>query len=273
MMDFMRIFDSYSLRARLFPAIIAVAPAFAALALMISWKSFEVSNAVATIAVLVILFAIADLARSRGRAIEAKIYAENGGMPSITMFRRSDATINEFIKERYRAFLATKLRVAAPIAEAERADQYAGDSFYEQCGIWLRQSTRDTKKFPLLFSENVTYGFRRNLFGVKWLALAVNLAVVVICLLLLWRDNWAWQSDFTKRTVVVLVIAAIHATYVLFYVRKAALWDAARAYARELLLSCEAFISDPTPPKRKSAPRRRAPGDHTGGDQASRSPL
>jgi hypothetical protein len=194
MMDFMRIFDSYSLRARLFPAIIAVAPAFAALALMISWKSFEVSNAVATIAVLVILFAIADLARSRGRAIEAKIYAENGGMPSITMFRRSDATINEFIKERYRAFLATKLRVAAPIAEAERADQYAGDSFYEQCGIWLRQSTRDTKKFPLLFSENVTYGFRRNLFGVKWLALAVNLAVVVICLLLLWRDNWAWQS-------------------------------------------------------------------------------
>jgi hypothetical protein len=274
-MEFLKIFDAYSLRARLFPALIAVAPAIAALALMISWKSFGVSNAVSGIAVLVILFAIADVARTRGRAIEAKIHSEYGGKPSITMFRRSDLTIDDVIKERYRRFLATKLGVATPSAEEERADQRVGDAFYEQCGVWLRHNARDTKKFPLLFSENVIYGFRRNLLGVKWLALAVNVTVVAICFLLLWRNNWAWQNELTNRTVVVLVIAAVHATYVLLYVRKAAVWDAARAYARELLLSCEAFISDPsnpTPPKRTSAPRRRAHGDHTG-DQEDRSPL
>ena len=64
-MDFFKIFDAYSLRARLFPAIIAAAPALAALALLISWKSFELSNAIATLALIVLLFAIADFAIER----------------------------------------------------------------------------------------------------------------------------------------------------------------------------------------------------------------
>jgi hypothetical protein len=263
-MNFLKVFDAYSLRARLFPAIIAAAPALAALALLISWNSFELSNVIATVAVLVLLFAIADFARSRGRAIEPKLYAEQGGMPSITMFRRNDSMIDDGIKERYRAFLAIKLGVAAPDADVERTDQANADSFYEQCGIWLRQNTRDTKKFPLLFNENVTYGFRRNLFGVKWLALALNLVVVAICLLLLCRDNWGWETEFGKRTIVVLVIAAIHVTYILFAVRKTAVLDAARVYARELLLSCEAFLNATASSKGKSPPRQRASSKRSG---------
>lgn len=252
MMDFLKVFDAYSLRARLFPAIIAAAPAFAALALLISWKSFELSNAIATIAVLVLLFAIADFARSRGRAIEPILYAEQGGMPTITMFRRNDPTIDDGTKERYREFLGNKLSVTVPSAEAEQADQATSDSFYEQCGVWLRQNTRDTKKFPLLFHENLTYGFRRNLFGVKWFALALNLVVITICLLLLRQDSWSWETDLGKRITVVLLVAAIHATYIFFVVRKTAVFDASRMYARELILSCEAFLSATASVKRGS---------------------
>src|SRR5687767_606342 len=180
-MNFLNIFDAYSLRARLFPAIIAGTPAFAALTLLISWKSIELSNVIATIGILVLLFTIADFARLRGRSIEPKLYSEQGGKPSIIMFRRNDPSVDNGLKERYRAFLATKLGVASPSAEVEQNNQAAADSFYEQCGVWLRDNTRDTKKFPLLFNENITYGFRRNLLGVKWLALTLNLAVVVIC--------------------------------------------------------------------------------------------
>jgi len=257
MMDYFKFFDSYSLRARLFPAIIAAAPAFAAMALLISWKSFGVSNAIASIAVLVMLYAIADFARSRGRAVETVLYAEQGGMPSITMFRRNDSTINESNKQRYREFLSKKLKVVIPTPEIEQADQAIADSFYEQCSTWLRQNTRDTKKFHLLFNENLTYGFRRNLFGVKWLALGLNLVVVIICLVLLYRYNWEWEIDLGKRTALVLVIAAIHVTYILIAVRKASVFDASKAYARELILSCEVFLSERTPvkktPKRKTS--------------------
>jgi hypothetical protein len=74
-------------------------------------------------------------ARARGRAIEPKLYDEQGGKPSIILFRRTDATIDDALKERYRRFLAGKLGVAAPSAAAEQVDRAAADSFYEQCGV------------------------------------------------------------------------------------------------------------------------------------------
>lgn len=256
-MDFLKVFDAYSLRARLAPAIIAGSPVLVALMLLIPWKSFEIPNVIATGAALVLLFAIADFARSQGRAIESKLYAELGGMPSITLFRRNDPTIDDVIKERFRSFLAKKLGVPAPSLEAEQSDQFAGDSFYEQCGVWLRQNTRDTKKFVLLFNENVTYGFRRNLFSIKRLTLALDLAVMTISLLLLWRGSWDFGKAFLIRTIVVLVVTSVHTSYIFYAVRKKDVCDAARAYGRELILSCEAFLSVPASSKGKSAPRPR----------------
>lgn len=263
-MDVFKIFDAYSLRARLFPAIIAAAPALAALALLISWKSFDLSNTIAILAILTLLFALADIARARGRAIESDMYAKHAGMPSIILFRRSDSTIDNGLKERYRTFLSAKLGVKTPTPEEELANQNTADTFYEQCGVWLRQNTRDTKKFPLLFTENVTYGFRRNLLGVKWLALALNLLVVCVCVGLLWRASWAFESEQGKRTSVVLLVAASHAAYMLFAVRRSVVWEAAKAYGRELILSCEAFLSAPTASTKKPATRKKAaPSDLT----------
>ncbi len=263
MFDFLKIFDAYSLRARLFPAIIAVAPALAALALLISWRSFELSNAIVSIAMLVLVFAMADFARMRGRALEQHLYAAQGGKPSIVFFRRNDPTLEDSLKERYRVFLAGKLGLAVPTPELEKADQRAADSFYEQCGVWLRAHTRDTKKFNLLFAENVTYGFRRNLFGVKWTALGLNVLVVAVCFAFVWHDHWTWEAGFEKRAVVVLLIATIHAVYICVAVRESFVADASRAYAREMILSCEAFLAAPTTtsPRKAPAARKRAKRD------------
>jgi len=238
-----KFFDAYAIRARLFPAIIGAAPALAAVTLLISWKTFGLSNLIASLGMLVLLWAIADFARARGRAIESKLYAEQGGKPSITMFRRNDLTIGGGSKDRYCAFLAGKIGVSVPSAADEAADQATADSFYDQCGNWLRQNTRDTKKFSILFGENITYGFRRNLLGVKVLALCLNIVVVVVCAFTLWRLSWNTDTPQGSRIVVVLVVAIAHAAYMLLAVSRAAVWDAAKAYGRELILSCEAFLA------------------------------
>ena len=141
-MEVFKFFDAYSIRARLFPAIIAAAPALAALTLLISWKAFGLSNVIASLGILVLLWAIADFSRARGRAIEGKLHADRGGLPSITMFRRNDPTIDAESKDRYRGFLAGELGAAAPCPADESADQAAADAFYGQCGNWLRQNTR-----------------------------------------------------------------------------------------------------------------------------------
>ena len=257
-MDAFKFFDTYSIRARLFPAIIAAAPALAALTLLISWKSFGLSNLIATVGILVLLFAIADFSRARGRAIEGKLYAERGGIPSITMFRRNDGTIDAGSKDRYRTFLAVKLTVVSPSPADESEDQAAADAFYGQCGNWLRQNTRDTKKFPILFGENITYGFRRNLLGVKNLALCLNAIVVAVCAFILWRLSWATDTPQGSSTVVVLIVAAAHAAYMLLAVRRTAVWDAAQAYGRELILSCESFLPQSRSPAMKSGARKTA---------------
>ncbi|MDP1655123.1 MAG: hypothetical protein Q8K91_08640 [Hylemonella sp.] len=250
-MEVFKFFDVYSIRARLFPAIIAAAPALAALMLLISWKTFELSNVIASLGILVLLWAIADFSRARGRAIEGKLHAEHGGMPSITMFRRNDPTIDAGSKDRYRAFLADKLGVAAPSPADESADLTVADAFYSQCGNWLRQNTRDTKKFSILFGENVTYGFRRNLLGVKVLALGLNIVVVAVCAFILWRTSWDFRTELGNRTTVVLVVAAAHAAYMLLAVSRVAVWDASKAYGRELILSCEQLLMQQTSPTRK----------------------
>jgi hypothetical protein len=239
-MSFFKFLDAYTLRARLFPAVLAAAPALAALALLISWEKIALSNMIATGALLVLLFAFADFARKLGLRIEPGIYREMGGKPSVTMFRRNDNTIDRGAKDQYRAFLAGKLGRAAPTADEEATDQSAADSFYEQAGIWLRASTRDAKKFPLLFNELVSYGFRRNLRGLKWPALIVNVIVVCICVGVLWaRYSLDMSDDLIMRTVVVLIVAAIHAVYFGLAVTKEGVKEAARRYGRELILCCQ----------------------------------
>src|SRR6266567_3911714 len=101
MMQFFKFLDAYTLRARLFPAVIAAAPALAAIALLISWNQIALSNVIATTALLVLLFTLADLARKQGVRVEPRIFERMGGKPSVTMMRRSDKTIEPHTMERY----------------------------------------------------------------------------------------------------------------------------------------------------------------------------
>jgi hypothetical protein len=253
----LRLIDAYTIRARLLPAILGAAPALAGLLLLISWKSLELSNIVATLAGLGLIYALSDWARKAGKDIEPRIYAEMGGKPSVTMMFRSDDAIDQASKDRYRTFLAGKVNRAEPTAMLERKNPAAASDFYEMTGTWLRENTRGTKKFPILFTELVTYGFRRNLLGVKWPALALNVVVVLICAGLLW---YLWPVDvahgMAARIVVVLVIAAAHALYFLLLVSRGSVKAAARTYARQLIISCETFLAGTNP----AAKKQRAPG-------------
>lgn len=135
MISFLKILDAYTLRARLLPAVLAAAPALAALALLIPWQKITLSNTVASVALLALLFALADFARKQGLRIERDIYEEMGGKPSISMFRRCDKTIDEQAKNQYRHFLAEKINRTAPTEQDEEKNRAISDSFYEQAGI------------------------------------------------------------------------------------------------------------------------------------------
>lgn len=247
-----KFFDAYSLRARLFPALLAILPALAALAILISWSKFGLTNFIATAAIPVLVYASADIARRFGKKIEKRIYGATGGKPSVTMLRHSDSTFDAAAKAQYRAFLSSMIEQPSPTKQLERDNPEDADAFYERCGAWLRENTRSAKKFPILFNENITYGFRRNLFGLKWPALSLNSIIILLCVLMLYRKGVIdFNDDLALRLLIVLAFAIIHAIYMAFGVTKQSVVDASRTYARQLILSCETFLG-----KKKSKARR-----------------
>ncbi|MDI9847641.1 hypothetical protein QM467_06145 [Rhodoblastus sp. 17X3] len=251
----LKMFDHYSRNARIYPAVIGAAPAIAALMILFTWRGVSLTSSVASAGLLVVLYAMSDLARQWGKRLEPKLYARLGGMPSVRMLRRNDDTFDEGSKERYRVFLAGKLGRPVPTAEEEAHNQQVADAFYAAAGSWLRENTRDTKKFSILFNENVTYGFRRNLLGLRWPAAALNFIVCAICIALLWPVTWPLNmaDDLTVRVVIVLLVALIHGLYLVLVVTWRAAGDAANSYGRQLILTSEAFLTKPGPAQPKRA--------------------
>src|SRR5712692_8676930 len=237
-MDAFKFFDAYTLRARIFPALIATASVIILLGAVIPWQRLSWMHLFASAAALIILYAMADLARRRGRALEPELIRQMGGLPSTTMMRHSDDTFDGATKARMHQILACKVGAKAPTAAEEAADPAAADKFYASCGHCLRENTRDHKKFSILFDENVAYGFRRNLLGLRIPALVLDAAVVTICAVSLWsRLPSNIEDEWTVTFVAVGSVAALHALYFAGLVTPQSVFEAARGYARQLLLN------------------------------------
>jgi len=68
----------------------------------------------------------------------------------------------------------------------EAADQAGADRLFDSVGDVLRELTRDPDRFRVLLSENVSYGFRRNAWGLKSYGLAVAIMGCVVSCWLAW---------------------------------------------------------------------------------------
>ena len=71
------------------------------------------------------------------------------------------------------------MNCALPTEEEETEDPTGADQQYDAAVNFLREATRDRSKFPLVFAENVNYGFRRNLWGLKPFGLSIALLAAI----------------------------------------------------------------------------------------------
>lgn len=250
-----KILDGYALKARYYPALLATIPALVALAILISRTKFALLAGTSSLAIPVLVFAAADIARRMGKRLEKQIYAESGGKPSVTMLRYSDDTFDAASKEQYRAFLSSKINQPVPTEQQEKDDQKAADAFYERGSTWLRENTR-AKKFAVLLAENITYGYRRNLLGLKWPALLANLVLILLCGFLLYKKGTFDADDETTIALLIVVaLAVVHSCFMGFGVSRQSVIEASQTYARQLILSCETFLGKERPVAPKTLPR------------------
>ena len=241
---YMLICDPYDRRARLSPALLAVLPVvFLFISLFPNAQAVWTSlSGVAVYCGCTML--MVQLGRSRGKSLEPELFRAWDGKPSVAMLRHCDTRLVQATKDRYRAFLernVPELRFASP--EQEKKCPTQADDGYESATNWLLTQTRDRERFRLIFEENINYGFRRNITGLKPLAVLTDILVVAI--LLAWF-SFLWTSEFLSTLNSMGIYAQINGILVIFHlivflfvVTRDWIRIPAEAYARQLLAACD----------------------------------
>jgi hypothetical protein len=231
--------DKYDREARLAPALMVLLPP---VLLALVWFPGLRTPAAGLLTLLVafgILVFLTQVGRDRGKRMEPELFDAAGGKPSIALLRHRDARLSGLQRQRYHDYLARAVGVPAPTAAEEAADPAKADEWYELAAGWLMARTRDTKKFGLLFQENVNYGFRRNLYALKRPAQVVGVIAILASL-----GYGGWRYHMAGEIPGAEVIAAV--ILVLAYLFFFTVWVTgewvripSEGYARRLLEACE----------------------------------
>src|SRR5947209_1869582 len=109
---------------------------------------------------------LSEFSRDVGKRREARLWACWGGSPTLRRLRLRVECDNPHARDRWRSRIAALAPETSLLAaDDEVADPIRADRIIEVCVARLRELARDASKFPLVFQENVSYGFRRNLWA------------------------------------------------------------------------------------------------------------
>jgi hypothetical protein len=231
--------DKYTYRARLLPSLLTFLPlAFAATVWFpgqeATWKVLGlifVSSGLATL--------LSHFGRDLGKRKEAELFQMWGGVPTTRMLSHRFTRFDGVTLGRYHAKLKTLLPdLQIPDLANERTNPFGASEVYSYCTSFLREKTRDQRAFPLVFAENINYGFRRNLYGWKPIGLIAASSGVVSCALFAATHLRAEQSVPLFGTVGAVVSVTLLFLW-LFIIRPDWVHLAADAYAERLIRSLD----------------------------------
>jgi len=231
--------DIYERKARLYPALLLVAPVVITLVAILSIRLSVVESVAAALLGLLIecggAFFLSQLAHDAGKQKEKRLFEQWGGMPSVAIFRHRDTRLDAITKTRYHKKLATVVKGARqPSVAGEQSDPDAADQIYAAWSTYLRINTRDTKKYRLVYEENISYGFRRNTWGLRPIGITTNL----LCLFAL--TFWSYVVYHSTHQINTKILVAVLCVLVLLFLwlfRFSSQWVrlAADAYAARLV--------------------------------------
>lgn len=234
------IFDEYSLGARVRPSLLALLP-FIITSYIVTPSLY---NLVATLFSIIVacgfITALAHYSRFEGRKTEKRLYNLWGGKPTTIMLQHADGTLDKHTKNRYHEYISENITDwCAPTSDDELNNPDEANEYYDSATRWLLEKTRNTKTYRLLFKENISYGFRRNSRGIKWLGVFLSLLSLLLVLMSLYPSDE--YLDLKKHALDYgsVVFSTIMLFWWLFVVNDSWVRDAADSYALRLLAVCE----------------------------------
>jgi hypothetical protein len=228
--------SKYKLYARIYPTLIILLPILI-LAIYFSIDYQSIYTAVGGLGIITLLqFVLSEVGRDRGKKVEAKLWKEWGGAPSTQILRHSDGTFDPHTTKRHHQKLFETTGMGqAEMLELENSDPQDADNIYSAWCGHLRSATRDTTKYKLLFQENISYGFRRNLWGLKQPAIIL---IIVIASVIAFTEYLQFQSNGASLSLISSICFIGLLLLLLFWlliVKKSWIKSVAFAYAERLI--------------------------------------
>lgn len=229
--------DKYSLNARIYPMVLFFMPLII-LGITYSIKFEAYIQILSTLgASAALIYFLANLGRDLGKKGEPNLWTKWGGMPTAQLLSYNNDRIDKITKRNYHERLC-ELSPIEKKPDFQSSELSSVIDIYRYWSKFLISKTRDTKKYSLLFKENISYGFRRNAWGLR------NLAII-LCVLslsgnflysLLMTNQFEWKSlpiSFVVSESLILVWMLIW----IFVIRNSWVKVPAFAYGERLLES------------------------------------
>ncbi|WP_339813556.1 hypothetical protein [Zunongwangia profunda] len=228
--------SKYKLNARIYPTLILLLPVLI-LSIYFSIDYESIYTAIGGLGFFALLqFVFSEVGRDRGKKAEKKLWLEWGGTPSTQILRHSDNTFDPHTTNHLHKRLCESTGIGhIDMGEIEKYNPDEADNIYSAWCGYLRGVTRDTSKYKLLFQENISYGFRRNLWGLKKPAIifiAIVAAVIAFAEYLQIQANGTSPSLISALCFIGLLLILL---FWLLIVNKSWIKSVAFAYAERLV--------------------------------------
>jgi hypothetical protein len=217
--------DGYDVTVRLLPGALVVAPLVA-----VGVAAGVRANPVVTIVIgLVglggISFALRAWVRSRGKLIEEQLEDERDGLPTRHALRVGGEAWSPAQRAKWRAAVAETTNMS--LEDDDEIDAAVMD---------LRSRTRDAERYALVDAERRSYGYERNLLGVRRAGIATSLLSVGlgVMLMIVEPDVEGLSLDRLDMVLATVLSLGIGAFFVA-YPRVDRVWAAGCDYAERLM--------------------------------------
>ena len=231
------LFEKYTFNARLMPVFITTLPV-CAFVIALFPEELTLLGTIAGISVsLGLPLLLSHLGRDAGKKRESLLFKLWGGMPSNLILSYQHTSLDTNTLERYRNKISALMQMQLPTREEETKLFDDCLNKYQACSNFLREKTRDATVFALLFSENINYGFRRNLWGLKPLGITLSTACGIASGFLLYLD--LVDSGDYLTSLLSTVSSVLLLTIWIFIINPEWVKVPAMAYAERLVSSCE----------------------------------
>lgn len=228
--------DRYDRNARLNPALILLLPAFLFVFVWFPavWTHF---GAIAAFVVACgVLYALTRYVRRLGHRVERKLGVRIGRLHTAALLSLLDDRLSPSMKAKCRSYIETHSGLTLPSIEKEESEPNSAADDRLVAVRWLLEHTRPTAAATLLLDENISYGFARNLLGLKPYGLVLS---GIVCLGSAWFLLGTPSGSTTFLLGSVLSgVSFLALVFWLFLVTEKSVEKASLVYAEKILSLC-----------------------------------